>query len=147
MRIVGVGLATKFPAARQPAASASVRARTVLRALSLWPLLLAVLAAPLAASAQSPEVERGRALYEARCQGCHETSVHRRESRAARDFAQLRAAVVRWDREIGALWRPEEIDAVTAFLNERYYRYPCPSTVCSAARAVQRTGMVRTVPD
>lgn len=116
------------------------------RVLSRWALWVTLSAASFAAAAQSPEVQRGQALYEARCQGCHEKSVHQRESRLARDFAQVRAAVVRWDREVGGLWRPDEIDAVTAYLNEQYYRYPCPNTVCSAARAPMRTGMVRPLP-
>lgn len=78
---------------------------------------------------------RGRALYEERCGGCHDRSVHQRSARSATDFAGVRAAVVRWDREIGALWRGDEIDAVTRYLNERYYQYPCSGPACPAPRA------------
>ena len=97
---------------------------------------------PLAALAQSLELERGRALYEARCDSCHEKSVHQRDARLAKDFAQVRAAVARWDRETGALWRSDEVDAVARYLNDRYYRYPCPSTVCRSDRAQMRTASV-----
>jgi hypothetical protein len=90
--------------------------------------LAAALASP-AASAQ-PAIERGRALYETRCIACHEKSVHQRESRKAADFASLRREVERWSTNIGGEWRAEELDAVSVFLNDRFYRYPCPATVC-----------------
>jgi len=113
-----------------------------------WAVFRAVFCAllvggPVAALAQSPELERGRALYEARCDGCHEKSVHQRDSRLAKDFSQVRAAVARWDRETGSLWRPDEVEAVTRYLNDRYYNYPCPSILCRSDRAQMRTAMVR----
>jgi mono/diheme cytochrome c family protein len=77
-----------------------------------------------------PELQRGRALYDTRCIGCHDRSVHQRESRLAQDFASLRAQVIRWNANVGGEWRTEEIDLVTAFLNDRYYRYPCPAEIC-----------------
>ncbi|MCL4748047.1 MAG: hypothetical protein KJZ83_21945 [Burkholderiaceae bacterium] len=82
-----------------------------------------------------PEYARGKALYEARCDLCHDRSVHRRESRSAKSFGDIRSFVVRWDRELGAIWRGEEIDAVARYLNERFYHYPCPAAVCAAQRA------------
>jgi hypothetical protein len=84
---------------------------------------------PAAAIAQ-PAIERGRALYETRCIACHDRSVHQRESRKAADFAAVRREVERWSGNIGGEWRAEELDAVAVFLNERYYRYPCPPALC-----------------
>ncbi|NLD70698.1 MAG: hypothetical protein GX644_18045 [Limnobacter sp.] len=92
-----------------------------------------VLGACLVAAAA--EAERGQALYDLRCGGCHETSVHQRASRSAQTFEQIREAVVRWQREVGADWRADEIDAVTWHLNERYYKLPCPTAVCGMPRA------------
>ena len=92
------------------------------------------LAAP-GAVAQSQETARGRVLYEMRCGLCHDRSVHQRNPRAARSFAEIRSFVVRWDRELGAVWRDEEIDAVSRYLNDRYYHYPCPPGVCKSERA------------
>ena len=91
-------------------------------------------ARPPAAQA-APAGDRGRALYEARCEGCHDRSVHQRSARIARDYAAVRAGVERWDRELGALWRPDEIDAVTRYLNARYYRFPCTGPGCAPERA------------
>lgn len=104
-------------------------------------LAAALMAAAAAAAAQAPTPtpgapERGRALYEIRCGACHERSVHQREARRATDFATLRAEVARWSATSGGDWRDEEVDAVAAWLNERYYRFPCPASVCRApARA------------
>ena len=85
--------------------------------------------------AAAAEADRGQALYELRCGGCHETSVHQRASRSAQTFEQIREAVVRWQHEVGADWRADEVDAVTWHLNERYYKLPCPTTVCGTPRA------------
>ena len=94
-----------------------------------------VLAAGWAAAQAAPAADRGRALYEARCEGCHDRSVHQRSARIARDYAGVRAGVERWDRELGALWRPDEIDAVTRHLNSLYYRFPCTGPACAPERA------------
>lgn len=97
-------------------------------------MLAAALAAPLAAHAQ--DSARGKALYETRCIECHSTSVHNRAARKASDFERLRAQVVRWSREALTPWTAEEIDDVTVYLNDLYYGFPCPKTVCRAqARA------------
>ena len=91
-----------------------------------------VLAAPTAASAQDPV--RGKELYETRCVGCHSKSVHNRASRKANSFEAVRAEVSRWNKELGGAWKTEEIDDVTVYLNERYYKFQCPQTVCRKAQ-------------
>ena len=93
--------------------------------------LAALAAAPaFAASGAAPDPERGRALYEMRCLGCHGESVHSREKRAAQDYASIRAWVARWNETLGARWGSDEVDDVVAYLNAAYYRYPCPPTAC-----------------
>jgi hypothetical protein len=74
--------------------------------------------------------ERGAALYELRCGGCHFESVHGRERREARSFAEVRAWVSRWSGTLALPWTEEEIDEVAVYLNRRHYRYPCPPTAC-----------------
>ena len=59
------------------------------------------LALPYAATS-AQDAELGRTLYESHCTGCHERSVHRRESRVARDFDGLRAQVQRWSENSNA---------------------------------------------
>ena len=91
-------------------------------------LVTAALALPLATLAADPD--RGRDLYELRCQGCHAESVHARARRVARSFDEVRGWVARWNASLTLGWTAEEIDDVTVHLNTRYYRYPCPVTVC-----------------
>jgi hypothetical protein len=95
-------------------------------------ILLALAALPIIAllPASGAQPERGRALYELRCTGCHADSVHSRAKRVAADFGAVRGWVERWGRDLKLGWTAEEIDDVAVYLNDTYYRYPCPPTVC-----------------
>lgn len=90
--------------------------------------LVALLASPAALAA---DAERGRALYELRCNTCHSESVHGRQKRAARDFEEVRAWVSRWNENLGLRWSPEEVDDVAVHVNRTYYRYACPPHTCT----------------
>ena len=91
--------------------------------------------AAMAFPAIAADAARGRALYESRCDGCHSTGVHERASRKATDFEGIRTQVARWNAQLGGSWRREEIDDVAVYLNDRFYRYPCPDTLCGAGAA------------
>lgn len=84
----------------------------------------------LAGLASAADVARGRLLYESRCTGCHTTSVHRVEPLKATTINAVREYVAMWNREIRGTWTPEEIDDVTLYLNERFYKYPCRDAKC-----------------
>ena len=92
------------------------------------------------APAQGADAERGRALYEARCDLCHGTGVHVRETRKATSFEGVRTQVARWNTELGGAWSADEIDDVTVYLNDRYYLFPCPESVCRSGQATSETG-------
>jgi len=96
-------------------------------------LLLAALAAGL--PARAADIGRGQALYESRCVGCHTKSVHNPESRRATNFGGVLAMVSRWNDTLGGDWKAEEIEDVAVYLNQRYYKYPCPSSVCAPGSA------------
>lgn len=98
--------------------------------MRLLPALCVVALSTLATCANAADTDRGKALYESRCDTCHETSVHSRAARSASTFDHIRAFVSRWDRELGQIWTIEEINEVARYLNERYYHYPCPASVC-----------------
>jgi hypothetical protein len=87
-----------------------------------------VLAAPRGAAGADPQ--RGRVLYEASCGNCHSESVHGRAKRVATDFTEVRRWVSRWNESLALRWGDEEIDDVALHLNDTYYRYPCPPSVC-----------------
>jgi len=81
------------------------------------------------------DAARGKLLYEARCSACHESSVHERKARKAASYFALRAQVLRWSAEVGGSWSADEIGSVALYLNQRYYRFPCPPDLCKANQA------------
>ena len=102
-------------------------------------LALTCVLCPLA-PAHGADAERGRALYEARCDLCHATSIHVREARKATSFEGVRTQVARWDTELGGAWSADEVNDVTVYLNNRYYFFPCPESVCRSGHATSETG-------
>lgn len=81
--------------------------------------------------AGAADAERGRIIYEAKCVGCHAESVHGRDKRMAADFEGVRGWVRRWSSNLGLAWTDDEVDDVSVHLNTRYYRFPCPASICS----------------
>ena len=100
---------------------------------SIAPLALSL--AGLCAAQTPADAERGRILYETRCSSCHATSVHLRSARSAKSFDSLRVQVQRWSAAAGGSWSADEIDDVSLYLNQRYYRFPCAHAGCQAERA------------
>ncbi|MBE0626227.1 MAG: cytochrome c [Burkholderiales bacterium] len=90
----------------------------------------------LSGRVMAADAERGGLLYGTRCVACHEDSVHNRNSRKAGSYGALRAQVLRWSAQAGGVWTEEEIDDVARYLNERYYRFPCPQIMCKADQAL-----------
>jgi cytochrome c5 len=99
----------------------------------LWVACFALPAACLAiAAAPPPDLQRGRGLYELRCDGCHSESVHGRAHRVARDRAEIRAWVRRWNDHLRLGWGDDEIEDVAAWLDATYYHFPCDTPACRA---------------
>jgi len=96
---------------------------------------LALSLAGLSAAQAATGAERGRLLYETRCGACHAISVHNRSARKAKTFDGLREQVLRWSAEVGGSWSGDEIDDVAQYLNQRYYRFHCPRSVCKDNQA------------
>ena len=96
---------------------------------------LALSVAGLSAAQAAADAERGRILYETRCSACHAMSVHNRDARKATSFDGVRAQVLRWSAEAGGSWTADEIDDLTLYLNQRYYHFPCPPSLCKANQA------------
>ncbi len=86
-------------------------------------------------AAGAGDYDRGQLLYQARCVGCHDKSVHNRAARKAVTVEAIRAQVRRWDGAMGGAWKDSEVDDVTTYLNELYYRYPCPPAICPEKKA------------
>lgn len=70
-----------------------------------------------------PPQPRGEMLYRNHCLGCHESVVHIREKRQAKNLGVLRDTVNRWSQELNLNWSSDEIEDVMLYLNMRYYHY------------------------
>jgi mono/diheme cytochrome c family protein len=71
---------------------------------------------------RAADAERGRLLYENHCTVCHTSVVHVRERRKAASREDIQTWIRRWQTELGLYWGTVEIDDVTEYLNDRYYR-------------------------
>ena len=83
-------------------------------------LIMALCAANLV---QAENTVRGKALYENHCVGCHDDTVHRRETHKAANYADIEKFVARWEKELKLKWGPEERADVASYVNETYYKY------------------------
>lgn len=91
-------------------------------------VLAIVLVSPLPAAAADPA--RGKLLYENHCLQCHSEGISLRDKKLAGSYPEIRAEVVRWYRNIRLAWQPADVEDVTRYLNERFYRYPCAGSDC-----------------
>lgn len=90
-------------------------------------LLAAVTAGGVSAQPRpEPPPSRGELLYSTHCIECHNTEMHWRDLKQARDWDSLKAQVRRWQ-EIGKLaWSETDIIEVTRYLNQTIYDFPQP---------------------
>jgi len=84
--------------------------------------LAAVLMAALPAWAQ--DAQRGRALYETHCLGCHYERIHKRDAARSliRTLAQLRVEVANRAAQTGRPFTLEDLDDIAEYLNRSHYR-------------------------
>jgi ketosteroid isomerase-like protein len=97
------------------------------------------------APAIAADVQRGRLLYETHCIACHTTQAHWRDKHIVRSWADLLYQVTRMQNNAGQEWSMTEIIDVAAYLNELFYKTPCPVAGCrgSQARVDVRTALAR----
>jgi len=84
------------------------------------------------AAADAP---RGRLLYETHCIACHTTQAHWRDKHIVRSWADLLYQVTRMEKNAGQDWSSVEIRDVAAYLNELFYKMPCPEQGCEGPEA------------
>lgn len=73
------------------------------------------------APAIAADVTRGQALHDTFCIACHEPTVYERADRIANGYAEIRQQVQRWQNNARLRWTQSDIDAVTEFLDQKYY--------------------------
>jgi mono/diheme cytochrome c family protein len=101
-------------------------------------LAASIVALAVTGAASAAEPARGRTLYEARCGGCHNASVHNDNSRKARNFEEARARVADFSTQLKTGWSGAQVDDVAVYLNERYYSFPCPAKLCPEPAPAKR---------
>lgn len=87
-----------------------------------------ILCLALAVSALLPPVEAADAdnaqkLYDQNCISCHGPEIYTREDRKVTSLPGLQRQVQRCELALGLKWFDEDINDMTRFLNERYYRF------------------------
>ena len=87
------------------------------------------------AAATAADVQRGRLLYETHCIACHTTQAHWRDKHIVGSWADLVYQVTRMQNNAGQDWNSAEISDVAAYLNEIFYKMPCPSPGCRGPQA------------
>lgn len=85
--------------------------------IALFPILCWVL------SAQAGEASTAQGLYQQHCTQCHQGEVMTRPERKVRNFKALQAQVRRCDANLGLKWFDEDLDAVSNYLNDQFYRF------------------------
>ena len=87
------------------------------------------------AAATAADVQRGRLLYETHCIACHTTEAHWRDKHIVKSWADLLYQVTRMQSNAGQQWSMTEITDVAAYLNELFYKMPCPIAGCRGSQA------------
>ena len=71
----------------------------------------------------TPSQSRGQLLYEHHCLKCHESNIHIRNKRKARTLEDVQAWIIKWQTHEKLDWGKAEIDAVSEFLLDQYYKF------------------------
>ena len=80
-------------------------------------------ALPLASRLFAADIENGADLHFEDCTGCHQEEVYTRDNRVVQNLKRLGQQVRFCKDTVGAQWFDEDVEDVTAYLNQTYYRF------------------------
>lgn len=86
-------------------------------------LSLATLLLIPAAQADAADTAHGQALVQQHCMACHDNGVYTRPNRRVTSLDGLQKQVRRCELSLGLKWFDEDINAVTGYLNESFYKF------------------------
>lgn len=69
------------------------------------------------------DIENGKALHNENCLRCHNESKYTRKNRIVNSFDELRERISQCELSAELTWFDEEIDDVTAYLNNAFYHF------------------------
>jgi len=77
------------------------------------------------ASSSSPaiDINHGKSLQQENCMRCHDDSIYTREERRVTTLDALQRQVQRCETNLDLAWFPEDVDAVTEYLNTSFYKF------------------------
>lgn len=87
-------------------------------------LLAGFMLAAASAPSTAADLDRGRSLHDTHCVLCHTPSVYSREDRIANSYLEIRQQVQRWQENTKLRWSAYDIDSVSEFLADKYYKIP-----------------------
>ena len=65
-------------------------------------------------------------MHDNRCLFCHDESMYRR-GKLVNSCDQLRMQVDIWQSNLLLNWRTADVEDVASYLNDRFYRFKCPT--------------------
>ena len=74
-------------------------------------------------NAWSLDIANGKALHDANCLRCHQESMYTRENSIINNYQELRERISQCELGAELTWFDEEIDDVTAYLNDQFYKF------------------------
>jgi hypothetical protein len=86
---------------------------------TLLALVLTVGANPVFAA----DISHGKQLQQKNCMSCHDDGMYTRENRKISTPGGLTNQVRRCESTLGLQWFDEDIDDVSAYLNDRFYKF------------------------
>ncbi len=66
-------------------------------------------------------LQRGQALHDTICRGCHEDNMYTDRHLSRNPYFDLRMQTRLWSEVVNVKWRNDEIDDVVYFLKQTYY--------------------------
>jgi len=91
---------------------------------------LGIVATVAGAPAQAADVAQGEALHQQHCVSCHASltdgkpdSLYTRQDRRVTSLEGLKKQVHRCELSLGLQWFDDDVDNVSAYLNQRFYRF------------------------
>jgi mono/diheme cytochrome c family protein len=69
------------------------------------------------------DIAHGKQLQQKNCMSCHDDGMYTRENRKVTTPDGLQKQVRRCEQTLGLQWFDEDIDAVSAYLNDSFYKF------------------------
>ena len=105
----------------------ALKSRGIFSAVPRTALACLLVAAGAPASVEAGGEDRGTLLYDTHCIACHTTEAHWRDKKQATNWRGLVEQVRIWQANASLGWSDNDIEAVSVYLNRRYYRFPPPA--------------------